>query len=203
MLRNTLKSQIVLSVRLLINIAFAVTLGGLLFLIFIGLTGPLSEFEIISIILIVLYSVFLCYCLWILNKKSEMRSWDKFIIIAATLSIVFWNNYLIHSIHVNKIYPKENERASIRGIQSALELYHQYYKHYPVNWKNLLKEGYLPEGAHLDTKGRIFIYYLDKKQSDNYILFGVGDDGMPGTSDDVLAPIDSQKHYSGLTKTPK
>ena len=81
--------------------------------------------------------------------------------------------------------------ASLRGVQSALELYYTHYKSYPANLNLLQAAGYLPLGGGTDPWGFTFRY---EEWSSSYKLGSVGRDGKPGTADDVPPPVNPQIH---------
>ena len=41
-------------------------------------------------------------------------------------------------------------KVSLRGVQSALELYNTHFKFYPQKLEELISAGYLPEGSNFD-----------------------------------------------------
>ena len=95
--------------------------------------------------------------------------------------------------------------ASLRGVQSALELYYTHYKYYPENLLSLLNEGYLQEGGDKDTWGRQYGYRLatgsgasdesgGAKIANNYLIGSYGPDGKQDTPDDVKPPINTKRH---------
>lgn len=101
----------------------------------------------------------------------------------------------------------EASKASLRGVQSALELYYTHYKYYPSDLKQLITEGYLSENSDKDPWGRDYLYqpkYADStsgeaesgtgKTASNYLLGSAGPDGKKGTEDDIEPPINSKKH---------
>ena len=52
-------------------------------------------------------------------------------------------------------------KASLRGVQSALELYFTHYKYYPQTVNQLVVEGYLGEGSDKDPWNKDFMYKPD------------------------------------------
>ena len=86
----------------------------------------------------------------------------------------------------------ESCKYDLRQLQVKLEKYYSDNKKYPNNLKELFKEIYIEEKDIVDPWKREFFYQKNKK---SYILFSFGKDGNPGTLDDVLSPIDSEKHY--------
>lgn len=99
-------------------------------------------------------------------------------------------------------------KASLRGVQSALELYYTHYKYYPTNLQSLISEGYLSENSDKDPWQRNFRYQplysgggagdatgsSGGKTASNYLLAADGPDGKKGTDDDVEAPINPKRH---------
>ena len=99
-------------------------------------------------------------------------------------------------------------KASLRGVQSALELYYTHYKYYPTNLQSLISEGYLSENSDKDPWQRNFRYQplyagggagdatgaSGGKTASNYLLASDGPDGKKGTDDDVEAPINPKRH---------
>ena len=95
-------------------------------------------------------------------------------------------------------------KASLRGVQSALELYYTHYKYYPTKMKALVTEGYLSDGSDMDPWNKEFRYEpkystdnaggSDSKTANNYLLGSAGLDGKAGTDDDVEPPINSKRH---------
>ena len=53
--------------------------------------------------------------------------------------------------------------ASLRGIQSSLELYYTHYKYYPDNLQALITEGYVSEGSDKDPWSNVYNYQPKKK----------------------------------------
>lgn len=102
----------------------------------------------------------------------------------------------------------EATKASMRGLQSALELYFTRYKHYPATTDGLailIDEGYLQEDADRDPWGRNYFYEpISQEGADdttgsgtmptNYYLNSLGPDAMQGTEDDIAAPINPNRH---------
>lgn len=92
----------------------------------------------------------------------------------------------------------EATKASLRGIQSALELYYTRYKYYPTTLPTLITEGYLQEGADTDPWGRKLSYQPvvegGQALASNYLLASSGKDGRQGSADDVEAPVNSSRH---------
>jgi type II secretion system protein G len=101
----------------------------------------------------------------------------------------------------------ESCKASLRGVQSALELYYTHYKYYPEDMKSLITEGYLGEKSDLDPWSKAFEYLPVKgtgtadvsgstgtKTASNYLLGSDGPDGKKGTDDDIEPPINSKRH---------
>ncbi|MFH1825218.1 MAG: prepilin-type N-terminal cleavage/methylation domain-containing protein [Candidatus Firestonebacteria bacterium] len=96
--------------------------------------------------------------------------------------------------------------ASLRGVQSALELYYTHYKYYPEKLVTLLTEGYLSEGSDTDPWHMPYIYEPlsqggdneggsgEGKTASNYLLGSSGPDGKKGTDDDIEPPINSSRH---------
>ena len=103
---------------------------------------------------------------------------------------------------------RESCKASLRGVQSALELYCTHNKYYPTNLQTVISEGYLSEGSDKDPWDRQFRYQplysgggagdatgaSGGKAASNYLLGSDGSDGKKGTDDDVEAPIDTKRH---------
>ena len=104
-------------------------------------------------------------------------------------------------------------KASLRGVQSALELYYTHYKYYPQALSNLVTEGYLGEDSDKDPWNTQFLYAPDSggagsgngssgqssgggsgNQSTNYFLGSAGPDRVPGNDDDVEPPINTKRH---------
>jgi type II secretion system protein G len=96
-------------------------------------------------------------------------------------------------------------KASLRGLQSALELYYTHYKYYPDNMKTLITEGYLSENSDKDPWQHEFMYQpkyggggsdegSTNKTASNYLLGSAGPDGKKGTDDDIDPPINSKRH---------
>lgn len=83
-------------------------------------------------------------------------------------------------------------KAQMRGVQSALELYHIYNKSYPKDLNKIINKEYLSENSNKDLWGNEF-YYL-KLNENTYILISKGPDGIVNTQDDICPPIDTQKH---------
>lgn len=102
----------------------------------------------------------------------------------------------------------ESCKASLRGVQSALELYYTHYKYYPENLNTLILEGYLSENSDKDPWNKEFRYEGIKssggtgdttgstggKTSSNYRLGSDGPDGKSGTDDDIEPPINPKRH---------
>jgi len=95
--------------------------------------------------------------------------------------------------------------ASLRGVQSALELYYTHYKYYPENLQTTLNEGYLQEAGDKDPWNRSFIYRLSTgsgaengaegaQTANNYMIGSYGPDGKQDTPDDVEPPINKNRH---------
>ena len=98
-------------------------------------------------------------------------------------------------------------QASLRGVQSALELYYTHYKYYPTKMKELITEGYLSDNSDIDPWNHEFRYEprydsgsgsggggSDSKTATNYLLGSSGPDGKSGTDDDIDPPINSKRH---------
>ena len=97
-------------------------------------------------------------------------------------------------------------KASLRGVQSALELYFTHYKYYPQTVNQLVVEGYLGEGSDKDPWNKDFMYKPDygggtgtstgsgDNQASNYFLGSSGPDKTPGNTDDVEPPITTTRH---------
>ena len=97
-------------------------------------------------------------------------------------------------------------KASLRGVQSALELYYTHYKYYPQTIQQLIVEGYLGEGNDKDPWSKDFMYKPDygsatggstgqgDNQATNYLLGSSGPDKTPGNDDDVEPPINTIRH---------
>lgn len=89
-------------------------------------------------------------------------------------------------------------QASLRGIQSALELYYTRYKYYPTTLPTLITEGYLQEGADKDPWMKNYSYQPvvegGQATASNYKLASCGKDGRQGTNDDVEAPVNPSRH---------
>ncbi len=92
-------------------------------------------------------------------------------------------------------------KASLRGVQSALELYYTQKFHYPETLAQLVKEGYLDEGHTKDPWGKELMYKYSNigvngkaKEPMNYFLGSSGPDMMPGNADDIEPPISTFKH---------
>ena len=102
----------------------------------------------------------------------------------------------------------ESCRASLRGVQSALELYYTHYKYYPQKMLQLITEGYLSENSDKDPWNRLYRYEpiyagggagdatgsSGGKTASNYLLGSDGPDGKKGTDDDIEPPINSKRH---------
>jgi general secretion pathway protein G len=98
--------------------------------------------------------------------------------------------------------------ASLRGVQSALELYYTHYKYYSNNLESLITEGYLSENSDKDPWNRQYRYQPlyagggagdetgagGGKTASNYLLGSDGPDGKKGTDDDVESPINPKRH---------
>ncbi len=89
--------------------------------------------------------------------------------------------------------------ASLRGVQSSLDLYFSHYKNYPVNLEVLIKEEYLDKKWHFDNWGNKLkyqpIFEKDSKgKAINYLLGSNGPDGKENSDDDIEPPIDTIKH---------
>ena len=89
----------------------------------------------------------------------------------------------------------ENEscRASLRGVQSALELFYTHYKYYPENTQIMIVEGYLQENGDKDTWGNAYKYERSSDKS-NYKIGSAGEDKKFGTDDDIEPPINTKRH---------
>ena len=110
-----------------------------------------------------------------------------------------------------KVASDEAARASLHGIQAGLETYFTSKKFYPVSIKVLIKEGFLAQDCNLDPWKREFRYQPEYTNADNetggetsavpvsYRLACIGYDGKPGTSDDIPAPLDMERHRFGDT----
>ncbi len=96
-------------------------------------------------------------------------------------------------------------KASLRGVQSSLELYYTHYKYYPDNLQVLMTEGYLQENGNKDNWGKELRYTLTSgsgaaneaegtQTANNYLIGSDGPDGKPDTDDDVEPPINTQRH---------
>lgn len=90
--------------------------------------------------------------------------------------------------------------ASLEGIQKALELYRLDTKQYPVTLEKMLNESYLAEKTLRDPWLEKFYYKPVVKKANkkiiyyNYVLLSKGPDQILGSSDDILAPRDSNRH---------
>ena len=100
-------------------------------------------------------------------------------------------------------------KASLRGVQSALELYYTHYKYYPSKLDSLITEGYLSEKGDEDPWGRKLRYQPkysgegseeggggsgSSQNAGNYYMGSDGPDGKKGTEDDIDPPINPNRH---------
>jgi general secretion pathway protein G len=101
----------------------------------------------------------------------------------------------------------ESCKASLRGVQSALELYYTHYKYYPDNLLTPINEGYLQENGDKDPWGKTLRYRTASgggsgaadeaqgaKTANNYLIGSDGPDGKQDTDDDVEPPINTKRH---------
>ena len=106
----------------------------------------------------------------------------------------------------------ESCKASLRGVQSALEVYYTHYKYYPDNMLTPMNEGYLQEGGDKDPWGRSYRYRLatgsgatneaeGAKTANNYLIGSDGPDGKQDTDDDVEPPINTKRHSFKTNKS--
>ena len=106
----------------------------------------------------------------------------------------------------------ETCKASLRGVQSSLELYYTHYKCYPDNLQTAIKDGYMGEGSDKDTWGTPLLYVLtsgsgaeDEAEgamtANNYLLGSYGPDKKQDTDDDVEPPINTKRHSPRTNKT--
>ncbi|MFH1824061.1 MAG: prepilin-type N-terminal cleavage/methylation domain-containing protein [Candidatus Firestonebacteria bacterium] len=96
--------------------------------------------------------------------------------------------------------------ASLRGVQSSLELYYTHYKYYPEKLITLITEGYLSEGSNMDPWHMSYEYQPlyaggegdtgsgEGKTASNYLLGSNGPDGKKGSDDDIEPPINPSRH---------
>jgi len=98
----------------------------------------------------------------------------------------------------------ESCKASLRGVQSALELYYTHYKYYPDTLLVAINEGYLQEGGDKDPWGRLYRYVKgdpgasgssnEAGGGNNYQIGSNGPDAKQDTDDDVEPPINTKRH---------
>ena len=103
-------------------------------------------------------------------------------------------------------------KASLRGVQSSLELYYTHYKYYPENLQILMTEGYLQENGNKDNWNKELRYALTSGSgaeneaegtmtANNYLIGSDGPDGKQDTDDDVEPPINTKRHTFKKSKT--
>jgi len=104
-------------------------------------------------------------------------------------------------------------KASLRGVQSALELYYTHYKYYPENLQTLMTEGYLQENGDKDTWNKLLRYTTtgaggggaanesEGASTTNYLVGSDGPDGKQDTEDDIEPPINTKRHSFKKTNT--
>jgi len=145
----------------------------------------------------------------VFERKKRRKNEKGFTLIemVAVISIIGFLLAIIipDLIKVREDAMKESCSGSLRGVQSALELYFTRYKTYPQTNDGLtllIKEGYLPEGGDLDPWTRSFQYQPMARgetsasggTADNYLLCSMGPDGRRATEDDIECPINPARH---------
>jgi len=126
------------------------------------------------------------------NKKSM-----KGILLLLPIVLFIILAYFSDPFYTPREYTIEDSKASMRGVQSSLELYYTHYKYYPKNLEILINEGYLQEDGGKDLWKNNYSYFPiysgDKKKVVDYMLRSNGPDGKPYTADDIEAPIKVEK----------
>ena len=84
------------------------------------------------------------------------------------------------------------------SLQTLLELYYTHHKYYPKDLTVLIREGFITEKSSLDPWGNQYmyepIYENGSSEAYNYLLASSGHDGTTGTTDDITAPINTERH---------
>lgn len=199
-MKINLKRIAFLALRAIYAILILIVIVGLLFRSFANRFGEVLLLCIfILIILAFLHLVAVCIYTFII-KKFRKGVLLLLLIIAVVLFYVF---IVKNVLKVNSVDSDIACKASLRGAQSALELYYTHYKYYPDNLETLIKEGYLQEKGDKDPWGSKFNYKYSKPNDDvsnNYSLKSNGPDGKPDTADDIDAPVKSNIRRSQKSK---
>ncbi|OGF46230.1 MAG: hypothetical protein A2231_09665 [Candidatus Firestonebacteria bacterium RIFOXYA2_FULL_40_8] len=143
--------------------------------------------------------VFLCFVILILISlivsiiSFYKKRYTKGVLLLLPPLILFIIIILPDLLRTRECSEIDSSRASLRGVQSALELYYTHYKYYPENLEIPIKEGYLAKGGDKDPWKTPYKYERSPDKS-NYLIGSAGEDNKFDTDDDVEPPINTPRH---------